>query len=79
MAIEMCIIPPTPQTLNAVLYTQLVTLVASTIIFIVMLDAIRRIYNLRGNHFILEVKHFGLILCTYSLFLISGIYFIWLF
>jgi len=76
MAIEMCIIPPN---LTAILYTQLVTLLASTMIFIVMLDAVRRIYNLRGNHFILEVKHFGLILCTYSLFLISGIYFIWLF
>ena len=79
MIFEMCIIPQTTASARATTITQSLTLFASLLVCLVMLDAIRRINKLRGKHLILSVWHIALLFSSYFLFLASGAFYIYLF
>lgn len=75
----MDIIPATQISQKINFTAQIVTLVCSLAVCVVMVDALRRIYNLKGNKLVVSGNFLALQFTGFSLFLASGAGFVYLY
>lgn len=79
MVYFMDVLPATLISQKVTFSTQIVTLVCQLAVCIVMLDALRRIYNLKGSKLVVSGKFLALQFTGFLLFLVSGAGFVYLY